>query len=110
MNKLIILFGLLVLIVLISGCGQTQTIQPKTQTSVCNSPYIQVGTSCCIDQNSNSICDNDETPLCKYNDGIELIVNNVCLCGNKICSIGSSCIENHYCVNHGIAEIEKKYV
>jgi hypothetical protein len=26
----------------------------------CNSPYIQVGTSCCLDQNNNQICDNDE--------------------------------------------------
>jgi hypothetical protein len=26
----------------------------------CNSPYIKVGTSCCLDQNSNGICDNDE--------------------------------------------------
>jgi len=27
----------------------------------CNSPYIKVGTSCCLDQNSNKICDSDET-------------------------------------------------
>ena len=27
----------------------------------CNSPYIKVGTSCCLDQNSNNVCDNDET-------------------------------------------------
>ncbi len=26
----------------------------------CNVPYIQVGTSCCLDENSNNICDNDE--------------------------------------------------
>lgn len=26
----------------------------------CNSPYIQVGASCCLDQNSNNICDNDK--------------------------------------------------
>jgi len=26
----------------------------------CNSPYIKVGTSCCLDQNSNGICDNEE--------------------------------------------------
>ncbi len=28
---------------------------------VCNSPYILVGTECCLDQNSNKICDADET-------------------------------------------------
>ena len=27
----------------------------------CNSPYIKVGTSCCLDQDSNGICDHDET-------------------------------------------------
>ena len=30
------------------------------QEVTCNSPYIKVGTSCCLDQNINSICDNDE--------------------------------------------------
>jgi len=33
----------------------------NSQNSVtCNYPYIKVGTSCCLDQNSNNICDNDE--------------------------------------------------
>lgn len=27
----------------------------------CNSPYILVGTECCLDENYNSICDSDET-------------------------------------------------
>jgi hypothetical protein len=26
----------------------------------CNPPYIKVGTSCCLDQNSNGVCDSDE--------------------------------------------------
>ena len=30
-------------------------------TLVCNKPYIQVGDKCCLDNNSNNICDNDET-------------------------------------------------
>lgn len=39
----------------------------------CNSPYIKVGTSCCLDQNSNNVCDNDEQntqeeQLPKYSD------------------------------------------
>ena len=29
---------------------------------VCNRPYIQVGESCCLDDNYNGICDNDEEP------------------------------------------------
>jgi len=32
----------------------------KDNEVVCNSPYIQVGTECCLDINSNGICDNDE--------------------------------------------------
>ncbi len=27
----------------------------------CNKPYLKVGTTCCLDQNDNSICDSDET-------------------------------------------------
>jgi len=28
---------------------------------VCNAPYMRFGTGCCLDQNSNAICDNDES-------------------------------------------------
>jgi len=28
--------------------------------TVCNYPYIQVGENCCLDENSNRVCDNDE--------------------------------------------------
>ena len=28
---------------------------------VCNSPYIQIEDSCCLDENYNNICDRDET-------------------------------------------------
>jgi len=51
------LYSILVLaiigIIFISGCIQQEVI--------CNPPYIKVGTSCCLDQNNNSICDKDET-------------------------------------------------
>ena len=34
------------------------------ESITCNSPYIKVGNSCCLDKNSNSICDNEEiSPL-----------------------------------------------
>lgn len=49
-------YGILILaiigIIFISGCIQ--------QEVTCNPPYIKVGTSCCLDQNNNSICDKDE--------------------------------------------------
>ena len=28
---------------------------------VCDEPYIRFGDSCCLDENSNSICDSDES-------------------------------------------------
>ncbi len=39
-------------VILISGCVKQEVI--------CNPPYIRFGTSCCLDQNNNSICDKDE--------------------------------------------------
>ncbi|MBS3159871.1 hypothetical protein J4436_03720 [Candidatus Woesearchaeota archaeon] len=33
--------------------------EPKSDF-VCNEPYIQVGSECCLDQNKNKICDRDE--------------------------------------------------
>jgi len=61
---------LLVGIVFISGCtSQTgnENSGQQSQQVTCNKPYILVGTSCCLDQNDNSICDNDETPKCTPN-------------------------------------------
>ncbi|MFH1404253.1 MAG: hypothetical protein ABIH11_08300 [Candidatus Altiarchaeota archaeon] len=37
--------------------GTTTTTQPKV---VCNPPYIKTGNTCCLDKNSNRICDKDE--------------------------------------------------
>jgi hypothetical protein len=56
------------LIVLVSGC-----VDNANQLGViCNDPYIQKGTECCLDTNSNSICDSDEssteTPSEKQNN------------------------------------------
>lgn len=49
--KLVLLF--IPILVLLTGC--VQNIQ-------CNTPYIRVGAECCLDKNSNSICDKDESP------------------------------------------------
>ncbi|GEM_PF-5751657 len=53
MNKLV-LIGLVALTLIIAGCTN------QTNQAVCNKPYILVGTSCCLDQNNNKICDKDE--------------------------------------------------
>jgi len=50
MKKMLLVF--LILIISLAGCSQQIT---------CNKPYIPVGNECCLDQNNNSICDNDET-------------------------------------------------
>lgn len=34
----------------------------KTNEIICNQPYIRFSSSCCLDQNNNGICDNDEIP------------------------------------------------
>jgi len=50
---LFLVFGLLLF-----GC--------PADSLVCNEPYIQVGTECCLDVNDNDICDSDEH-LCEEN-------------------------------------------
>ena len=47
MRKLLILMALALIAV---GCTPV----------ICREPYIQVGTGCCLDTNSNKICDSDE--------------------------------------------------
>ncbi len=49
----IILIGVLIIGALfISGCGETATI--------CDKPNIQIGTECCLDENDNYLCDDDD--------------------------------------------------
>lgn len=97
-----ILFGLIILIIislfLISGCAQEQKV-------VCNKPYILVGTSCCLDQNNNNICDKDEveekpdevkTPVVEKKEEPEAVERpkeevKEDLCGNNICDEGEDC-------------------
>src|SRR3989344_139648 len=50
MKKIIALSFLFLMMVVIS-CAP----------AICNKPYLLVGNTCCLDQNDNSICDNDET-------------------------------------------------
>ena len=52
-ESIIIILPLVILSVILAGC--------QTGEVVCNKPYIKVGTSCCLDQNDNNICDSDES-------------------------------------------------
>lgn len=40
------------------------------QEIVCNSPYIRVGTDCCLDKNNNKICDKEDVETIKNSDNI----------------------------------------
>ncbi len=47
-------------IILVWLIGYGITNANSQEKVVCNSPYIKVGNSCCLDENYNQICDNDE--------------------------------------------------
>ncbi|MBT3835687.1 thioredoxin domain-containing protein [Candidatus Woesearchaeota archaeon] len=52
MKKVLFVITLLAAVIFIAGCTGGEV--------VCNDPYIQVGAECCLDKNSNNICDSDE--------------------------------------------------
>lgn len=54
------MLALVAMLAVVAACNNS-TI-PGTPDVVCNSPYIRVGTECCLDQNDNNICDLDEAP------------------------------------------------
>jgi len=51
MRQILYIHLIIIIIIVQTGCQST---------IICNSPYIRVGTTCCLDQNTNKICDNDE--------------------------------------------------
>lgn len=64
----LIIFGAII----ISGCEGTLDLSKLSDSDlarlsdkavVCNEPYIRFGTSCCLDQDKNNICDKDEQQL-----------------------------------------------
>jgi|GEM_PF-1755237 len=56
MKKILISLGILSLLLITMGL--TACVQEKV---TCNSPYIKVGTSCCLDKDNNSVCDKQES-------------------------------------------------
>ncbi len=57
-----VLIGLSIVavIILISVFAPSSNENNSQNKITCNSPYIKVGNSCCLDQNYNNVCDNDE--------------------------------------------------
>jgi hypothetical protein len=59
---------LLFIIILVSGCSNIDLSEVSDEDLervsdkmvVCEEPYMRVGTSCCLDDNQNKICDSDE--------------------------------------------------
>jgi len=86
--KKILLLGIAIATIFISGCVQ----QSKQETIICNSPYMKVGTECCLDQNSNNICDKDESK------GVRLDICIKTYVAGK-CTTDSDCIQKskQYC-------------
>lgn len=56
-----ILLFLLIGIVFLAGCTSQNYGQSNEPKIVCYSPYKLIGNGCCLDQNSNGICDENET-------------------------------------------------
>lgn len=68
----------ILLLFFIVGCTQIPTSHVTSdlheELVVCNEPYIRYATGCCLDQNNNSICDNDEkTEKTKLEDASGLL-------------------------------------
>lgn len=66
MKKVVMICLSLLVLLLIAGCGTTTTNQ-----IICNAPYIQVGSDCCLDKDNNHICDKDEQEIKNITPKIE---------------------------------------
>lgn len=108
--KIIIPIIFLLAIIFLSGCEQMDLSKISEddinriteQVIVCESPYIRHASGCCLDQNSNNICDNDESlsdnkeiicelPYIKNADQCCLDKNNNSICDNDEENISSKC-------------------
>tara|TARA_Y100000310_G_C20522084_1_gene734169 strand:+ start:59 stop:1006 length:948 start_codon:yes stop_codon:yes gene_type:complete len=69
--KKVLFIGILFLVFFINGCEGVDTERIAKEIAeenidklvVCDSPYIRHGSDCCLDQNENNVCDNDEKTL-----------------------------------------------
>ena len=127
----IVAIGLVILVGKLTGFI-TLPVGDKTTTTTygseiaCNKPYIRLGKECCLDANSNNICDKDEPkPDCPYqccvNDDYkpkqcpynEDCINNRCVkkeCPYECCD-GTTyqpkpCSSGYECVNNKCEEIK----
>jgi len=104
MKKQIWLLAILLIPIVMatSGCSHT--------TVVCNNPYIQVGTDCCLDKDSNGICDNDEDPV-QVVEEVEEKVLRECLNKGKgeISGFYKLCESRQECVEYLISDVGESF-
>ena len=76
--KILILSVLMIAVLVSSGYTITGGIVDKSGP-VCNPPYIVKGSDCCLDQNRNNICDDDEQvkPANSTEDAEELVEKTI---------------------------------
>ena len=54
--KKMLMVGIVFLLLFLAACSKSEK-----KELVCDAPYIHHGSECCLDQNSNKVCDNDES-------------------------------------------------
>ena len=60
-NRKIVIIGLLIIISVITGCGNKESTENIVTEVTCSSPYFEYKTGeCCLDKDSNRVCDTDE--------------------------------------------------
>lgn len=75
-----------------SGCSGLDVSQVSNEdiqrisenVIVCEEPYMRFGSGCCLDQNNNKICDNDETGNQKTSNDVVLEENTNQTINNKV--------------------------
>jgi hypothetical protein len=61
MKRIILILSILILL-LVSACS-FDLDEIAEEVIKCDPPYIRHGSECCLDQNENAICDDDEAEL-----------------------------------------------
>ena len=122
-GKMLLLLGVLLLVVFVSGCIGDEAVNPggTTQQPLCATPKKMIGDVCCFDDNNNNICDMDEAGCPSSCDDSKPCTNDTCsgltdfkcahemitpCCGNDICDndeeVNNICPED--CVVIGISD------
>ena len=68
MEKKLLISVFLLLVIAVYGCESIELSKLydedleriSEKAVICNEPYIRFGSSCCLDQDENNICDKDE--------------------------------------------------